>query len=110
MGGICNGVFFVPALDGSVGSSTDESHPILRSAALYHHLLSDRHSQRYAKVEKIAGGELEECAVLSGVMFNKDITHPRMRRRIQNPRVVLLDCPLEYKKGTPRGKTLNHSS
>jgi T-complex protein 1 subunit gamma len=37
--------------------------------------------------------------VLNGVMFNKDITHPGMRRIIKNPRVVLLDCPLEYKKG-----------
>lgn len=55
--------------------------------------------KRYAKVEKIAGGDLEECRVLKGVMFNKDITHPRMRRKIQNPRVILLDCPLEYKKG-----------
>jgi len=32
-------------------------------------------------------------------MLNKDITHPNMRRRIKNPRIVLLDCPLEYKKG-----------
>jgi len=55
--------------------------------------------KRYAKVEKIQGGDLEECCVLKGVMFNKDITHPRMSRRIKNPRVVLLDCPLEYKKG-----------
>lgn len=55
--------------------------------------------KRYAKVEKIAGGDLDECAVLSGVMFNKDITHPKMRRKIKNPRVVLLDYPLEYKKG-----------
>merc|ERR1719409_1308869 len=50
-------------------------------------------------VEKIPGGELNDCCVLSGVMFNKDITHPKMRREIKNPRVVLLDCPLEYKKG-----------
>mmetsp|Transcript_40831 Transcript_40831/g.81175 ORF Transcript_40831/g.81175 Transcript_40831/m.81175 type:complete len:557 (-) Transcript_40831:74-1744(-) len=55
--------------------------------------------KRYAKVEKISGGELSDCQVLAGVMFNKDITHPRMRRIIKNPRVVLLDCPLEYKKG-----------
>jgi len=55
--------------------------------------------KRYAKVEKISGGELSECVVLDGVMFNKDITHPRMRRIIKNPRVCLLDCPLEYKKG-----------
>lgn len=32
-------------------------------------------------------------------MINKDVTHPKMRRRIENPRIVLLDCPLEYKKG-----------
>lgn len=37
--------------------------------------------------------------VLDGVMFNKDVTHSKMRRRIENPRVLLLDCPLEYKKG-----------
>jgi T-complex protein 1 subunit gamma len=55
--------------------------------------------KRYAKVEKLAGGDLTDCVVLDGVMFNKDITHPRMRREIKNPRVVLLDCPLEYKKG-----------
>ena len=55
--------------------------------------------KRYAKVEKIPGGEIEDSRVLDGVMLNKDITHPKMRRRIENPRVVLLDCPLEYKKG-----------
>jgi len=55
--------------------------------------------KRYAKVEKIPGGMLEDCTVLDGVMFNKDVTHPGMRRKIENPRVVLLDCPLEYKKG-----------
>jgi T-complex protein 1 subunit gamma len=54
--------------------------------------------KRYAKVEKFPGGELSDCRVLDGVMVEKDVTHPRMRRRIENPRVVLLDCPLEYKK------------
>jgi len=55
--------------------------------------------KRYARVEKIPGGEIEESRVLDGVMLNKDITHASMRRRIENPRIVLLDCPLEYKKG-----------
>ena len=33
-------------------------------------------------------------------MFNKDVVVPgRMRRKIHNPRILLLDCPLEYKKG-----------
>ena len=55
--------------------------------------------KRYARVEKIPGGEIEDSIVLDGVMLNKDITHPKMRRRIENPRIILLDCPLEYKKG-----------
>lgn len=55
--------------------------------------------KRYARVEKIPGGEIEDSTVLDGVMLNKDITHPKMRRRIENPRIVLLDCTLEYKKG-----------
>lgn len=55
--------------------------------------------KRYAKVEKIPGGEIDDCTVLKGVMFNKDTTHSKMRRKIANPRILLLDCPLEYKKG-----------
>jgi T-complex protein 1 subunit gamma len=55
--------------------------------------------KRYARVEKVPGGEIEDSCVLDGVMLNKDITHPKMRRRIENPRIVLLDCTLEYKKG-----------
>lgn len=36
--------------------------------------------KRYAKVEKIPGGLIEECVVLDGVMVNKDITDANMRR------------------------------
>lgn len=55
--------------------------------------------KRYARVEKVPGGEIEESRVIRGIMINKDVTHPKMRRRIENAKVLLLDCPLEYKKG-----------
>lgn len=55
--------------------------------------------KRYVRVEKIPGGEIEESRVIRGVILNKDVVHPGMRRHIDNPRVVLLDCNLEYKKG-----------
>lgn len=55
--------------------------------------------KRYAKVEKIPGGTIEDSRVLDGVMLNKDVTHSKMRRYIKNPRIMLLDCNLEYKKG-----------
>jgi len=54
--------------------------------------------KRYVRIEKIPGGEMSECLVLNGVMLNKDVTHPGMRRVIKNPRILLLDCPLEFKK------------
>lgn len=55
--------------------------------------------KRYIKVEKIPGGLIEDSQVLNGVMFNKDVVHPKMARKIEKPRVVLMDCGLEYKKG-----------
>ncbi len=56
--------------------------------------------KNYVKIEKLPGGALEDSKVLQGVMFQKDVVAPgRMRRRISNPRILLLDCPVEYKKG-----------
>ena len=56
--------------------------------------------KKYAKIEKIPGSDIEDSKVLKGVMFEKDVVVPaRMRRRIENPRILLMDCPLEYKKG-----------
>lgn len=55
--------------------------------------------KKYAKVEKIPGGTLQDCEVLNGIMLNKDLVHPQMRKRIENPRILLLDSNLEYKKG-----------
>lgn len=55
--------------------------------------------KRYVRVEKIPGGDVMDSKVLKGVLLNKDVVHPKMSRLVKDPRVVLLDCPLEYKKG-----------
>jgi T-complex protein 1 subunit gamma len=56
--------------------------------------------KRYARIEKLPGGFLEESKVLDGLMFNKDVVLPgNMKRQISKPRIVLLDMGLEYKKG-----------
>lgn len=39
--------------------------------------------KRYAKVEKIPGGSIEDSKILDGVMLNKDVTHAKMRRYIE---------------------------
>jgi T-complex protein 1 subunit gamma len=55
--------------------------------------------KKYARIEKIPGGAIEDSCVLKGVLLNKDVVHAKMRRHIVNPRIMLLDCNLEYKKG-----------
>ncbi|PPQ70202.1 hypothetical protein CVT25_011553 [Psilocybe cyanescens] len=57
--------------------------------------------KRYGRVEKIPVGEIKKSGVLSGVLFNKDIIYPAIRRLISNPRIIMFDYPLhlEYKKG-----------
>jgi len=55
--------------------------------------------KRYCRIEKVPGGDISESQVIKGVVLNKDVVHAKMTRRIENPRIILLDCPLEYKKG-----------
>jgi T-complex protein 1 subunit gamma len=71
----------------------------VKTVAIYEDGRTEIDIKRYARIEKIPGGDMEDCCILTGVMLNKDIVHPKMRRRIENPRVMLLDCSLEYKKG-----------
>jgi len=55
--------------------------------------------KRYCRIERVPGGLVDECKVLNGIMINKDVVHPKMARRIENPRIMLLDVGMEYKKG-----------
>ncbi|KRZ67418.1 T-complex protein 1 subunit gamma [Trichinella papuae] len=54
--------------------------------------------KRFVRIEKIPGGSLSDSELLKGVVLNKDVLHPKMRRYIENPRIILLDGALEYKK------------
>ena len=44
--------------------------------------------KRYARVEMIPGGTIEDSEVLCGVMLNKDVTHPRMKRYVCAPMCI----------------------
>ena len=55
--------------------------------------------KRFVRIEKIAGGRIEDCCIVPGVVLNKDVVHAKMSRYIEKPRIVILDCNLEYKKG-----------
>jgi len=56
-------------------------------------------TKRFVRIERIPGGHEQDCRVLNGIVLWKDVTHPKMRRKIENPRIMMLDSALEYKKG-----------
>lgn len=82
-----------PQVNGASSKTTSSKEP--KEAPRPHEI----DIKRYARIEKIPGDSIEASRVLDGIMLNKDITHASMRRRIENPRIILLDCTLEYKKG-----------
>jgi len=50
------------------------------------------------KVEKKPGGSLTDTILIQGVLLDKEVVHPGMPKRVENSKIVLLNCPLEVEK------------
>mgnify|MGYP001141542853 CR=1 FL=1 len=54
--------------------------------------------QDLIKIEKKAGGSIEDTRMINGVLIDKEIVHPEMPKKIENAKVALLDTSLEIEK------------
>jgi thermosome len=50
------------------------------------------------KVEKKAGGSINDTRLIQGIVLDKEVTHGGMPKRIENARIALMNCPLEVEK------------
>jgi archaeal chaperonin len=50
------------------------------------------------KIEKKAGGDINDTALIQGVLVDKEIVHPGMPKSIKGAKIALLDCALEIEK------------
>jgi len=50
------------------------------------------------KVEKKAGGSLDETKLIQGIVLDKEVVHSGMPKRLRNAKIALLNCPLEIEK------------
>ena len=50
------------------------------------------------KVEKKAGQSTADTKLVKGIVLDKEIVHSGMPKRIENPKIALLNCPLEVEK------------
>ena len=56
----------------------------------------------YFRIEKIPTFDIEKSKIIAGVVIIKDVSHAKMRRKISKPKILLLDCDIEFKKGETR--------
>ncbi len=50
------------------------------------------------KIEKKAGGGVEDTQLVNGIVIDKERVHPGMPRKVKDARIALLRCALEVKK------------
>ena len=50
------------------------------------------------KVEKKAGGSIQDSNLIKGIVLDKEVVHSGMPLKIQNAKIALLNCPLEIEK------------
>src|SRR5215203_1308108 len=50
------------------------------------------------KVEKKPGGAIGDTKLINGIVLDKEVVHGGMPKRIENAKIVLLNCPLEIEK------------
>lgn len=52
----------------------------------------------YIKIEKKTGGSIADTSLISGVIIDKEVTHPSMPKYVENARIALIDAALEIEK------------
>jgi len=56
----------------------------------------------YCKVKVVPGGSFTDCAYLSGVMFRKTVSHKKMAKEIETPRIMILSGGIEFSRAENR--------
>eukprot|EP01117_Protostelium_nocturnum_P012281 TRINITY_DN451_c1_g2_i2.p1 TRINITY_DN451_c1_g2~~TRINITY_DN451_c1_g2_i2.p1 ORF type:complete len:1716 (+),score=603.02 TRINITY_DN451_c1_g2_i2:129-5276(+) len=54
--------------------------------------------RNYVKIKLIPEGSLEECRYVNGVVFTKNLAHKCMKRDISKPKILLLNCAIEFQR------------
>ena len=66
--------------------------------------IAEKHGEKYVvdldnvKVEKKAGGSIQDSNLIKGIILDKEVVHSGMPLKIQNAKIALLNCPLEIEK------------
>ncbi|GBP08738.1 Putative 1-phosphatidylinositol 3-phosphate 5-kinase [Eumeta japonica] len=54
--------------------------------------------RNYVQVKKVPGGTMRDSRWVPGIILTKNVAHRNMPQELQNPSVLLLDCPIAYQR------------
>ncbi|XP_023294210.2 putative 1-phosphatidylinositol 3-phosphate 5-kinase isoform X2 [Lucilia cuprina] len=54
--------------------------------------------RNYVNFKKVPGGKRLECTIVGGVVFSKNVAHKDMATRVEQPEILLLQCPIVYER------------
>ncbi|KAL7042422.1 hypothetical protein ACKWTF_001129 [Chironomus riparius] len=54
--------------------------------------------RNFVNIKKISGGTRNDSTIIGGVVFSKNVAHKDMKIKIDNPKVLLLQCPIAYQR------------
>lgn len=63
--------------------------------------------RNFVNIKKISGGTRSECIIIGGVTFTKNVSHKEMRTKIDNPKILLLQCPIAYQRREEKFVTID---
>lgn len=52
----------------------------------------------FVNIKKISSGSKNECTIVGGVVFTKNVSHKDMNTKIDNPKILLVQCPIAYQR------------
>lgn len=54
--------------------------------------------RNYIQFKKLSGGNRSECQLVEGIVCSKNVAHRGMSARVDNPKILLLNCSLVYQR------------
>ena len=54
--------------------------------------------RNFVNIKKVSSGSKNDCTIIGGVVFSKNVSHKDMKTEIDNPKILLLKCPISYQR------------
>lgn len=61
-------------------------------------ILEEMDIRKHVKIKTITGGNKQDSRIINGVVFTKHVAHRKMRKEIENPKILLLNCPIVFQQ------------